>query len=181
MTLAQPGTAPPPLPAAVSTVDREYAQMMFSEHAEHARQHVTVRAMAAGFFMALIAGLLAFAVGEAGDHTRVVIAGGLVCLMSGLGMAINRKYSERYRHHARRRNAYCDMISANANPAINVYINYCRDIQRQAYPIFWRIELPWLWFFIYCSTLLMGGVVIYMGARGYSIVGESCSSGLRPQ
>src|SRR5271169_1013186 len=101
----RPGVPPVATKEAIEG-DREYLNMMFEERAKHARQHETMRAMATGLFMALIAGLLAFAVGDGNTKIRVWAGGLLVCMVSIVGAAINQKHTERYRYHAELRDAY---------------------------------------------------------------------------
>ena len=69
--------------------------MMYEEHAEHARQHETLRAAVAGFVIALVAGLLAT---EASKNHPVVVAG-VICVVSLLGLLLNLKHYERYKLH----------------------------------------------------------------------------------
>jgi hypothetical protein len=65
--------------------DRDYLTMMYEEHAEHARQHEVLRAAASGFFLALIAGLLAATVGGSNTGNKDRIIGSIICGLSILG------------------------------------------------------------------------------------------------
>ena len=53
--------------------ERDYLKMMYEENAEHARQHENMRGTATGSFIALIAGVMAFAAGE--NEHRIVVSG----------------------------------------------------------------------------------------------------------
>lgn len=81
--------------ARLAPEDREYLTMMYQEHAEHARQHETLRAAVTGLMMALIAGLLAFAV----EQLNVWLAGLGVCAASLLGMLLNHLHQARFEQH----------------------------------------------------------------------------------
>src|SRR4051812_46516433 len=88
---------PPEVAAPITPDDHAFLIAMYEEHAEHARQHETLRAAAAGLFVALIAGLLAF--GVSGDKPPMLSSGLLVCVVSLLGALINHKHYERYTLH----------------------------------------------------------------------------------
>src|SRR5262245_9199969 len=94
-----PAPPAPPTPPA-NQQDREYLSMRYEEHAEHARQHETLRAAVTGLVMALIAGLLAFAVETPGESSgKQWVAGLLICVVSVIGVLLNLKHYERYRLH----------------------------------------------------------------------------------
>src|SRR5947208_3280588 len=76
--------------------EREYLRMRYDEDAEHARQHETLRAAATSLFMALIAGLLAFAVEQKTEDTGKQFAAGLlICCASVIGLLFNRVHEAR--------------------------------------------------------------------------------------
>jgi hypothetical protein len=75
--------------------ERDYLRMRYEEDAEHARLHETVRAGATGLVMALVAGLLAFAVEQKDEMSgKQWVAGLLICGASLLGAVFNQVYEK---------------------------------------------------------------------------------------
>jgi hypothetical protein len=72
---------------------------MYEEESEHARKHEEFRGTATNLFVALIAGLLAFAVGEHNSALRQWTSGILICGASVLGAIVSYKHYERYKFH----------------------------------------------------------------------------------
>jgi hypothetical protein len=80
-------------PTPQNQADRDYLIMMYEEHAEHARQHETLRGAVAGFVIALVAGLLAV-----GEHHPFKV-GVAIAVLGLLGLLLNEKHYERYCLH----------------------------------------------------------------------------------
>jgi hypothetical protein len=153
-----------PVVAPENAEDREYLALMFQEHAEHARQHEVLRAAATGFFMALIAGLLAFAVGETSNHGRVWVAGILVCAVSVLGALLNYKHYERYRRHTTIRRGYRASLEAGITPALKTIQANCRAAHKIRFPFTSEnMRLHSLWVVVYAVAFFVGVAVIVVG------------------
>src|SRR4051812_44672499 len=76
--------------------ERDYLRMRYEEDAEHARLHETLRAAVTGLMIALIAGLLPFAVEQPNEKTgKQFLVGILICGASLVGILFN------YAHEAR--------------------------------------------------------------------------------
>jgi len=131
--------------------------MMYEEHAEHARQHEVLRAAVTGLMMALIAGLLAFAV----DPGKQLMAGGLMCAVSLLGALLNHKHYERYELHKGILRGYRAALEAGVSPALAAINSTCRKKHEAQYPFTHKVRLRTLWAVIYCATFLIGLVFVY--------------------
>jgi formylglycine-generating enzyme required for sulfatase activity len=78
----------------------DYLTMRYEEDAEHARLHETLRAAVTGLMVALIAGLLTFAVEQKHEHTgKQWVSGILICGASVLGLLFNYAHYARYKLH----------------------------------------------------------------------------------
>jgi hypothetical protein len=130
---------------------------MFQEHAEHARQHEVLRAMAAGFLIALIAGLFAYVGAESAGGHKARVAGALVCAISILGWLLNYKHYERYRRNTTIRRGYPVSLEAKITPGIRTIHAQCRAYHKARFP-FTSEHLPLhrLWAGVYVVTFIAG-------------------------
>jgi hypothetical protein len=126
--------------------EREYLRMRYEEDAEHARLHETLRAAVTGLMIALIAGLLAFAV----EHKAQWAAGVLVCGTSLIGLLFNHAHNNRYERHLRKLKAFRHKLEVEVSDDIKNVPNDAKS---------WP-SLHGLWLVIYVFTFLIGVVVI---------------------
>jgi hypothetical protein len=109
--------------------DRDYLVMMYEEHAEHARQHETLRAAVAGFVIALVAGLLAT---DASKEHPVIIAI-VIGVVSLLGLLLNLKHYERYELHNEVLRGFRKSLEKGVDPPLRMLNDNCRKVHRAEY------------------------------------------------
>jgi len=141
--------------------DRDYLKMLYENHAEFARQHQVLRAAATGFFLALIAGLLAATVGGQGASTaKDLIVGGIICGLSLLGFLLNAKHHERNALHEDLEMKFRQSLEGGlSTKALTTINSETRQTHEQHY-VLARVELQTLYSFVYVATLLIGAAVI---------------------
>ena len=133
--------------------------MMYEENAEHARQHENMRGTATGLFIALIAGVMAFAAGE--NEHRIVVSGFIVCAVSVLGGLINYKHYERYNLHLRRSRKYRKALEQSIPISCSVLKVNADQEHNKRYPTTERwLKLHVLWLAVYVATFLIGCVML---------------------
>jgi hypothetical protein len=152
----------PAVPAPRTSEERDYLTMMYEEHAEHMRQHETLRAAVTGFFIALIAGLLAAPGSE--RHPQREIIGGAICVLSFLGLLLNEKHYERYLMHRSIVRGFRKSLEKGLSPRLRLINRNCRDYHENKHPILAKeIGLHELWRVVYMATLIVGIVLIVLG------------------
>jgi hypothetical protein len=145
--------------------DREYLRMMYEENAEQARKHQEFRGTATALFMALIAGLLAFAVGGGGDHKPIWVAGLAICGSSIVGALVAHKHYERYEFHLRRLTGFRSAIERGITKGLDQINSDCSKSHNAQHPIFRRLRLHVLWLVVYGITFLIGIMLVLLGFR----------------
>jgi hypothetical protein len=133
---------------------------MYEEHAEHARQHETLRAAATAFFIALIAGLLA---ATALEHNALkdALVGVSVCLLSILGGLLNAKHYERYILHRDVLRGFRRSLELDLSPGLDEINRDYRNYHEGNHQIIAWIRLNILWLVVYVITFIMGlGIVV---------------------
>jgi disulfide bond formation protein DsbB len=148
------------LPTPDNQDDRDYLVMMYEEHAEHARQHETLRAAVTGFFIALIAGLLAAPGNE--NSPQKIIVGIIICIVSLLGLLLNEKHYERYHMHREILRGYRNSLEQGlGNKDLSKIRDKREECHKKEYRLFpWRnlctLRLHHLWSAVYCLTFVVG-------------------------
>jgi hypothetical protein len=145
--------------------DRDYLKMLYENHAEFARQHQVLRAAATGFFLALIAGLLAATVGGQGSSAggRDQIVGIIICGLSILGFILNAKHYERNVLHEELEMKFHQSLEGGLGTEALTKINSeTRNTHKDAY-VLAGVEIQTLYSFVYVATLIIGAVVLYFG------------------
>lgn len=95
----RPGrTRPPPVVGAVTDNDREFLYVMYQEHAQQARQHESLRAAITVGLFTLMAAILTASTANKQDQF-FGIYGGMIIIISILGIFLNKKHYERNRLH----------------------------------------------------------------------------------
>jgi len=156
----------PLVAAPKSDVDREYLRMMYGEQAEHARLHEELRGTATSLFVALIAGLLAWAVGETGDgHQRALIAGPLILATSGIGAVVSLKHYERYQMHLSRLRGFRKSLEKEVTDELVSINSDWTERHNRNNPITSWISLHILWNVIYGVTFLIGLSLFAFGSK----------------
>jgi len=137
----------------LSNEERQYATMMYEEHAEHARLHEELRASATSLLMALIAGLAAsaFLFDRYGRATGIMI-----CAVSALGVLLNVTHHERYEMHVDALRAFREELEKEIKGSALVTIG--KNI-RAAHEK--RLRLHVLWNAVYAITFCIGAFVAY--------------------
>ena len=120
--------------------DREYLKMMYEEQAEHARSHEELRGAATSLFMALIAGLLAFAVTEGADPRREWVAGAMIIGVSLVGSLVSYKHYERYEMHLSRLRGFRYSLELGVKEALRLVNKDWTDYHNEQY----RFSHKWL-------------------------------------
>lgn len=139
--------------------ERDYLRMMYEENSEHARQHEDMRGTATGLFVALIAGVMAFAAGD--NEHRIVVSGIVVCAVSVLGGLISYKHYERYELHLRRARDYRTALELGLDPTYPMLKNEADRKHEERYPTTHRwLKLHVLWLFVYLATFMIGCLMI---------------------
>ena len=134
--------------------DLDYLTMMHNENASYVRQHETPRATATGLFIALIAGILAFAgaVPKLSHYSCV-----FVCAVSVLGIIVNYKLNERTELHYSRLRGFRDALENEIDPAIRGIRATQTMHHRNQYPVTYDyIKLHILWLVVYAMTFGIG-------------------------
>jgi hypothetical protein len=151
---------PPCIGGSLTREDRDYLTMMYAEHAEEARQHETLRATATGLFVALIAGLLAFAVG---DPERMRVAGVLICVVSFLGGILNHKHYERNRLHVHVLCGVRNTLEKGLTSGVSEISEWYRaDHEIKNPTTSRRIKLHILWLIVYIITFIFGVLMLWL-------------------
>jgi len=164
--LAESVPALPNPPQPTNGMERDYVMMMYEEHAEHARQHETLRAAVAGFVIALVAGLLAAPGNE--HHPRQEIIGITICVVSLLGLLLNATHYERYRLHLAVLRGYRKAFEQVVNDELAGINRRCRRIHEREYRLLSGLRLHHLWFCVYVMTLAVGLLWVWLGYCGKS-------------
>jgi hypothetical protein len=151
----------PAVPAPQTGEDRDYLIMMYEEHAEHARQHETLRAAVTGFFIALIAALLA--VPDSQHHPQREIIGATICALSLLGMLLNAKHYERYQLHRSVLRGFRKSIEIGLSDGLSEINGDWRDYHREQHKTLDNLRLHHLWGLVYIATFIVGAVLIMLG------------------
>jgi len=145
------------------TDDREFAKMMYEEHAEHARLHEELRAAATSLVIALISGSLAALFFF--ENQRHGVAGGLViCGLSVLGIVLNVKHYERYVLHRDILRDFREKLQQGLSPTIQTLAEERRKTHEGAWPVISATRLHLLWLVVYVFTLGIGGYTVYKSA-----------------
>ena len=148
--------------------ERDYLRMMYEENSEHARQHEDMRGTATGLFIALIAGVMAFAAGD--NEHRIVVSGIVVCAVSVLGGLISYKHYERYELHLRRARSYRTALEVGIAPAYPLLKSEADRQHEGRYPITHRrLKLHVLWILVYFVTFMIGCLMV-MWSRAIELV-----------
>jgi hypothetical protein len=142
--------------------DRDYLTMMYEEHAEHARQHEVLRAAATGFFLALIAGLLAATIGGSNTGNKDRIIGSIICGLSILGVILNAKHYERYRFHLDILRGFRKSLESGVTNTLTTINRDFRSYHESQHWIFSKIDLNVLYLCIYVITFVIGAAVLYL-------------------
>jgi hypothetical protein len=145
--------------------DREYLRMMYEENAEQARKHQEFRGTATALFMALIAGLLAFAVGGGGDYRHVWVAGLAICGSSIVGALVAHKHYERYEFHLRQLRGFRSAFEHGITKGLDQINSDCSIAHNAQHPVFHRFRLHVLWLVVYGVTFLIGLMLVFLGFR----------------
>jgi hypothetical protein len=147
----------------LTTDEREFAKMMYEEHAEHARLHEELRAAATSLIIALISGLLAALFFF--ENQRHGVAGGLaIGGLSILGIVLNVKHYERYVLHRDIVRGFRETLQQDLSPAIQTLAEKRRKAHEGAWPAISAIRLHLLWLSVYLFTLGIGGFIVYKSA-----------------
>ena len=145
--------------------DREYLRMMYEENAEQARKHQEFRGTATALFMALIAGLLAFAVGGGGNQKQTWVAGLAICGSSIVGALVAHKHYERYEFHLRQLRGFRSALERGIMKGLDQISSECSEAHNAQHPIFHRFRLHVLWLVVYGVTFLIGSMLVSLGFR----------------
>jgi hypothetical protein len=160
--------------------DREYLKMMYEEQAEHARLHEELRGAATSLFMALIAGLLAFAVTEGAEPRREWVAGATIIVVSLVGFSITYKHYERYKMHLSRLRGFRSSLELSITLSLRSinpeWTTYHEEQHRFSHK--WP-TLHAQWLFIYFVTGVVGCILLWMGTHPAVKAAENCVSQLR--
>ena len=151
----------PAVPVPQTSEDRDYLVMMYEEHAEHARQHEILRAAVAGFFVALIAGLLAAPGSE--HHPQRELIGATICALSLLGMLLNAKHYERYLLHNSVLTGFRKSIEQGLTDGLSKINKNWRDQHRKHHKFLDDISLHRLWLLVYIATFIVGALLMTVG------------------
>lgn len=144
--------------------DREYLRMLYEENAEHARKHEELRGAATAIFMALIAGLLAFAVGEGTTANRELVSGCLIFGSSLVGALVSYKHYERYELHLNRLRGFRSALELGLTKGLAEIGPICRKEHKAHYRFTYKwLKLHVLWLVVYGVTLLIGAVLVTRG------------------
>jgi len=136
--------------------------MMYEEHAEHARQHEVLRATATGFFVALIAGLLAATIGESNDFKKKLIVGGIICSLSILGAILNAKHYEGYQFHNGILKDFRKSLEGGVTRALTKINPSARALHEERHWFLTKMRLNVLYNCVHAITFLVGAVVVYL-------------------
>jgi hypothetical protein len=148
----------------LSPEDREYLVMMCQDNGEYRRHHEALRSAADGFFIALIAGLLAFAATTSKSQS-LALWGLAVCVTSVLGAILNYKHYERTEFHVNRMRGFRGALESGISQ-LYTKINSERDkehIKRygQVKQLdIYGLKLHTLSLLVYVITFLLGLVLI---------------------
>jgi hypothetical protein len=160
---------PPPVtprPAPVTAKDRDYLKMMYEQNYEHARQHEMLRAAATGFFIALIAGLLA-ATSLEREPSKDKLIGWTIFVLSMLGLLLNAKLYERYQRHREIYRGFRDSLELGLSPGLKQIRKDCDKSHEQQHPRLACIGLHNLWSAVYVITLIVGLVLAIKPSVSY--------------
>jgi hypothetical protein len=146
----------------LSLEDREYLIMMCEDNAVYRRQHETLRSMADGFFVALIAGLLAFA---ASTKMDLGLWGGAVCITSALGALVSYKHYERTEFHLLRMRGFREALESDVSEQYKKIRNESVEEHKKKLPHFFGYNIYWLRLhllslLVYLVTFVIGIVLI---------------------
>lgn len=147
----------------ITEIDREYLKMMYEEQAEHARLHEELRGTATGFFMALIAGLLAWAVGDGNIEARCRIVGPLIVTSSLIGAVLNAKHYERFQMHLSRLKGFRKSLEKVVWHELTTINDNWEKFHDQKNPNLSKISLHSLWNIIYVVTIIVGVITFIYG------------------
>jgi hypothetical protein len=150
----------PYVTAPKTDLDRQYLRMMYGEQAEHARLHEELRGSATGLFVALIAGLLAYAATEV---SQAWAAGLLIVATSSIGALVNLKHYERYEMHLWRLRGFRKSLEKEISPDLTAINDLWTKYHNQKNPKLGRLRLRTLWNVIYGITGLIGVWLVLHG------------------
>jgi hypothetical protein len=137
----------------MSPDERDYAKMMYEEHAEHARLHEELRTNATGIFFALVSGLLA--VTALGDGAQPLV-GIMICLASIVGCLITWTHYRRFDLHRELLKAFRDKLAKDL-PIAKAAAGLREDYEKR-FPAA-RLPLHALFVVAFLLTLLIGIVI----------------------
>jgi hypothetical protein len=140
--------------------DRDYLKMLYENHTEFARQHQVLRAAATGFFLALIAGLLAATVGQGASRAKDLIVGGIICGLSLLGFLLNAKHHERNALHEDLEMRLLQSLEGGLLTNALTTINSKTRQTHERHYVLAGVEVQTLYSIVYVFTFLIGAVVI---------------------
>jgi Na+/melibiose symporter-like transporter len=141
---------------ALSQHEREYAQMMYEEHAEHARLHEELRTNATGIFVALISGLLAATIF---GPTSSFAVGIMICIISILGCLLTWMHYRRSDLHLTLLKEFRDQLAAGL-PVAGAVEGKRKEYEKR-HPMS-QMSLHGLFVAVFVVTLLIG-IAISLG------------------
>src|SRR5579862_6724327 len=116
-------------------VDAAYLQMMYQEHAEHARLHETHRGTATTLMMALIGAVAVFGIGQSTLNWHVAGAGLIISATSLLGAILNYKHHEKAELHKLLLTAYRKEIERMVSVDLSKIQYLQRNVHGKLFPI----------------------------------------------
>jgi hypothetical protein len=149
--------------APLSAADVDYARMMYEENAEHARLHEELRGSATSLLVALIGGLLASTVLEAGAPKPII--GISICAVSMLGIFLNMKHYERYLLHLAVLRGFREQLEVALTAPLEKLMGNLRNNHEHERWLFSGIRTHYLWNLTFVVTFAIG---VYVSHAAYT-------------